>query len=69
MTKKIFRVYTHPTQPIDNPYPSPLYYVAESKEQLEDEWYDEHYSAPMMLDSIEEVTPEEVVNLLNLYIE
>lgn len=67
--KRVFRVCAHNVKPVDYPISSPQYYVAESAEKLRDELYDIHYSMDIIIDEVVPVTVEEVVNLLNLYIE
>lgn len=62
--KKIYRVHAH-----DTTYEcrSPQYFIAHSAEQLRDE-LETDYGSTLIIDAITEVTVEEVVNQLNLYI-
>lgn len=65
--EKIFRVYAHDTTDTDYPCTSPMYFVAESEEQLRAN-FERDNEGLVEIDYIERVTVEEVVNQLNLYI-
>lgn len=66
--KKIFRVESHDTFETDYPCTSPMYFVAESEEQLRKD-FERDNEGLVVIDWITEVTVEEVVNQLNLHIE
>lgn len=63
--EKIYRVHAHDTT---FGCRSPQYYIARSAEQLRDE-LETDYGNTLVIDTITEVTVEDVVNQLNLYIE
>ena len=65
--KKIYRVYAHDTTNTDYPCMPMMYVLAESEEQLRAEW-ELNNEGLVEIDEIVEVTIEEVVNQLNLYI-
>lgn len=66
--KKIFRVESHDAFEVEYPCTSPMYFVAESEEQLRAD-LERDNEGLVVIDWITEVTVEEVVNQLNLYIE
>lgn len=63
--EKIYRVHAHDTT---YEFTSPRYYIARSEKQLRDE-LETNYGNTLVIESVVEVTAEEVVCLLNLYIE
>ena len=65
--KRIFRVYGHDTTETDYPCRD-LFYLAEDKEQLRETLEREH-EGTVVIDEIVEYPLNEVINLLNLYIE
>lgn len=66
--KKIFRVYAHDTTETDYPCMPIMYHIAESEEELRKN-FEQSNEGLVEIDGIVEVTVEEVVNQLNLYIE
>lgn len=67
-TQKIFRVECHDTTETDYPCTSPMHYIAESAEALREQFEHDHEGL-VEIDEIVEVSVEEVVRLLNLYID
>ena len=68
MEKKIFRVEAHDTTEVEYKCTSPMYFVAEDAQQLRTQVESDHEGL-IEIDEITEVTVEEVVRLLNLYID
>ena len=66
--KKIFRVEAHDTEDVFYKCQSPMYFVAESAEALRAQ-VERDNEGLIEIDEITEVTVEEVVRLLNFYIE
>lgn len=68
MNKKIFKVEAHDTEDVFYKCLSPMYYVAENAEELRAQVESDNEGL-IEIDEITEVTVEEVVRLLNLYME
>ena len=66
--KKIFKVECHDAVEVEYACISPMYYVAESEEQLRAD-IERDNEGLGVIDWITEVTVEHVVNQLNLYID
>jgi hypothetical protein len=67
--KHIYRVEAHDTTEVQYVCTSPMYYVSELSIEGFRHVLDIAHEGTVAIDSVKEVTVEEVVNLLNLYID
>lgn len=67
--KKIYRVEAHDTTETDYPCTSPMYYVTEQSKEDFIAQVESDNEGLIEIDEVTEVTVDEVVRLLNFYIE